>query len=52
MLLKLVSALHGLPRKAFLEGYIRDELLRSGVRYRVEFRGLVTRLVIYGTSTA
>jgi len=44
--LKLVAALHGLPRHEFVEGYIRRELEEAGVRYEVVYDGAVTRVVI------
>ncbi len=46
-LLKLVSALHGIPRSEYLEGAIARALRGAGTRHEIEFRGFITRLRIY-----
>lgn len=46
LLLRLVAALHGLPRREFEEGYLRRELEESGVEYEVTYEGVVTRILV------
>jgi len=45
-LLRLASALHGLPRKAYQIGYIKQALESSRVRYKILYNGLVTKLIL------
>ncbi len=46
LLLKLVSALHGIPRRDYSEGSIAQALRDSGTEHRVVFRGPVTLLEV------
>lgn len=47
MVVKFAAALHGLPRRAYEEGYIRRELRNSGIPHTVVYEGAVTKLVLY-----
>jgi len=46
LLLKLSAALHGLPRRVFESGYIKESLKSSNVTYYIFYSGIVTKLVI------
>lgn len=46
LLIKVAASLHGLPRKVYREGYVKEELLKSGVSYKVVYEGAVTKLVL------
>ncbi|OYT32222.1 MAG: hypothetical protein B6U94_00055 [Thermofilum sp. ex4484_79] len=46
ILLKLSALLHGLPRRVFKEGYIRDVLQRASVDYDMCYNGLITKLIL------
>ena len=48
LLLKLAATLHGLPRKTFDSGYIRNSLVMFNVTYSVLYKGVITKLVIKG----
>jgi len=43
-LLKVLATLHGLPRRAFKKGYIREALEKAECESSVDFRGIITRL--------
>ncbi len=45
-LLKLTATLHGLPRKEYEEGYIKEALTKVGVVYDVYYEGITTLLKI------
>ena len=46
LLMRFLASLHGLPRRVFLGGYIREALSEVGCRFSLEFRGLITKLVL------
>jgi len=46
LLMKLTSALHGIPRREFVYGAVARALERAGVRHEVVFMGPVTLLRI------
>ena len=46
LLLKTIAALHGIPRREFIEGCIRKSLKKANVCYELKFNGIVTKLVI------
>jgi len=46
LLLKLSAVMHGIPRREYTEGFIRKALDRAGVKYFIEFRGILTKLII------
>jgi len=45
-LLRTSAILHGIPRKAYEAGYIKNALKEARLNYRVEYDGVVTKLVI------
>ena len=45
-LVKLVAALHGLPRSTYSSGYIAEALSKSEVEYSIEFEDMLTKVLI------
>ena len=45
-LLKVAAALHGVPRRELEGGRLGEALKEAGVRFEVEPRGLVTKIVV------
>lgn len=45
-MLRITAALHGLPRREYNQGYIRDALIESSIKYRVMYNGVITKLIL------
>ena len=46
LLLKVAAALHGVPRRELEGGRLGEALMEAGVRFEIEPRGLVTKIVV------
>ncbi|RLI24879.1 hypothetical protein DRO57_05535 [Candidatus Bathyarchaeota archaeon] len=44
--LKILAALHGIPRRIFEKGYIKKALEKGGYRYKISYQGAVTKLIL------
>jgi len=45
-LLRTSATLHGIPRKAYEAGYIGEALKKAKLNYRIEYDGVITKLII------
>jgi len=48
-LLKILAALHGLPRSTFKRGYIKEALEKSNCKNLVNYDEIITKLILYKT---
>ena len=46
-LLKIIVTLHGIPRREYEEGYIRDALIKSSIKYSIIYVGAITKLILF-----
>jgi len=45
-ILRILSAMHGLPRQTYEKGYIKNSLSDAEVKYRIDYIGILTKLVL------
>ena len=45
-ILRILSVMHGLPRQTYEKGYIKNSLAEAEVKYRIEYIGVLTKLVL------
>ena len=46
LFLKIVASLHGIPRREYNEGYIKQALDKAKAKYEVKYEGIITKLIL------